>query len=393
MLNRTMRVCHRLRFRCAFCLRRRARSYCQINGQRRSRVFLSHIRTPFGRTFIAHPAYREKQRKSLFLGEQSLQLDARPGLGVDTKERILCRGSSGHAFEVPQNRATVTVVWASHIVEEGKAAMKMQGKFGLATAVLLVIPTFSQAQRAGGNFRPATSAPASAPAVHNTAVRARSGSRPGNGHAVTLAFASRSATSSLGIDPLSTQQILDPLSAFGFDFGHAIATRDAQLKAFIDPATQQRLALAERRARRKPKNTNGFIFLDGGGAYVLPPEPGTDLNPDADAQTAQDQGQDPEKGTRQERAQQASQQDLLELEEKNARLAQEQSESLPDEGEFTLILRSGQEIEAVAFTRVDDRIVYITTGGGRRTVAVRELDVDATVRLNQERGTPLQLPL
>ena len=71
----------------------------------------------------------------------------------------------------------------------------------------------------------------------------------------------------------------------------------------------------------------------------------------------------------------------------------EQSESLPDEGEFTLILRSGQEIEAVAFTRVDDRIVYITLGGGRRTVTLRELDVDATVRLNQERGTPLQIPL
>jgi hypothetical protein len=278
-------------------------------------------------------------------------------------------------------------------VEEGKAAMKMQGRFGLATAVLLVIPTFSQAQRATGDFRAAPSASASAPAVHNTAVRAHSGNRPANGHGVRPASAARSANSSLGIDPLSTQQILDPLSAFGFDFAHAIAMRDEQLKAFIDPATQQRLALAERRARRKPKNGNGFIFLDGGGAYVLPAEPGTDLNPDADAQTAQDQGQDQEQGTRQERAQQASQQERLELEAKNARLAQEQSQSLPDEGEFTLILRSGQEIEAVAFTRVDDRIVYITTGGGRHTVAVRDLDVDATVRLNQERGTPLQIPL
>ena len=270
--------------------------------------------------------------------------------------------------------------------------MKMQGRFGLATAVLLVIPTFSQAQRATGNFRAAPSASASAPAVHNTAVRAHSGNRPVNGRAVRPASAARSANSSLGIDPLSTQQILDPLSAFGLDFEHAIALRDAQLKAFIDPATQQRLALAERRARRKPKNGNGFIFLDGGGAYMLPAEPGTDLNPDADAQTAQDQGQDQEQGTRQERAPQESQQQA-QLEANNERLALEQSESLPDEGEFTLVLRSGQEIEAVAFTRVDDRIVYITTGGGRHTVAVRELDVDATVRLNQERGTPLQILL
>jgi hypothetical protein len=284
-------------------------------------------------------------------------------------------------------------------MEEGKAAMKMQGRFGLATAVLLVIPTFSQAQRATGNFRAAPSASASAPAVHNTAVRAHSGNRPANGHAVRPASAARSANSSLGIDPLSTQQILDPLSAFGLDFEHAIALRDAQLKAFIDPATQQRLALAERRARRKPKATNGFIFLDGGGAYVLPVEPGVDLNTDADSQAAQQQGQDQGQNqgqngqvASQERVPQESQQQA-QLEANNERLALEQSESLPDEGEFTLVLRSGQEIEAVAFTRVDDRIVYITTGGGRHTVAVRELDVDATVRLNQERGTPLQIPL
>jgi hypothetical protein len=41
---------------------------------------------------------------------------------------------------------------------------------------------------------------------------------------------------------------------------------------------------------------------------------------------------------------------------------------------FTLILqRRGNQC---GFTRVDDRIVYITTGGGRRTVLC-ELDVDA----------------
>jgi hypothetical protein len=285
------------------------------------------------------------------------------------------------------------MVRASHIVEEGKAAMKMQGRFGLATAVLLVIPTFSQAQRAAGNFRAATSAPVSAPIVHNTAVRAHSGNRPGSGHAVKPASAAHSADSSLGASNFGPLGLgIDPLSSFGLDFEHAIAIRDAQLKAFIDPATQQRLALADRRARRKPKTTSGFIFLDGGGAYVLPAEPGTDLNPDADGQTAQDQGQDQEQVAPQERAQHVSKQQE-QLEANNARLAQEQSESLPDEGEFTLILRNGQEIEAVAFTRVDDRIVYITIGGGRHTVAVRELDVDATVRLNQERGTPLQIPL
>jgi hypothetical protein len=172
----------------------------------------------------------------------------------------------------------------------------------------------------------------------------------------------------------------------------AAIDHNTDIKALIDPATQARLA--ERHRRRKPKTFNGFIFLDGGGAYVLPVDAGAGLNGDADAQVAQDQGQDQGKqlqAAQQEREQ--SEQGLQQQEQLNARLAEEQSASLPDEGEFTLILRSGQEIEAVAFTRVDDRIVYITVGGGRRTVAVRDVDVEATVRLNQERGTPLQISL
>src|ERR1700741_5424885 len=277
--------------------------------------------------------------------------------------------------------------------------MKMQSRFGLASAVLLVIPTFTQAQRAMGNFRSAPSAPASAPVAHSTAVRAHTGNRINGARAARAASpAGMNAPADLvGSNGLSVQQILNPFPSYGFDFEHLAAIhKDDDIKALIDPATQAKLALAERRRRRRPKTGNGFIFLDGGGAYVLPLDPGADVNPDADGQDAQDQGQDQgqgqNQGAAQERAQQGSQQSGP-AESNDARLAQEQSESLPDEGEFTLILRSGQEIEAVAFTRVNDRIVYITTGGGRRTVALREVDVDATVRLNQERGTPLQIPL
>jgi hypothetical protein len=292
--------------------------------------------------------------------------------------------------------------------------MKMQGRFGLATAVLLVIPTFSQAQHATGNFRaaPSGSAPASAPVAHGTGVGAHTGSRTNSARNVKAASlsgtnASLSANTPTGFtggDGLTVQQILNPFPSDGFDFAHLAAIhKDDDIKALIDPATQVKLALAERRMRRKPKTANGFIFLEGGGAYVLPVEPGADLNADADAQVAQERGQD--QGQSQDRSQdqngQAAAQErapretqqVEQLEANNERVALEQSESLPDEGEFTLILRSGQEIEAVAFTRVDNRIVYITVGGGRRTVDLRELDVDATVRLNQERGTPLQIPL
>jgi hypothetical protein len=67
--------------------------------------------------------------------------------------------------------------------------------------------------------------------------------------------------------------------------------------------------------------------------------------------------------------------------------------SLPDEGQFTLVSNDGSRIDAVAFTHANDTIVYITTDGGRRTIAANEVDADSTVRVNQERGTPLQSPL
>jgi hypothetical protein len=296
--------------------------------------------------------------------------------------------------------------------------MKMQGRFGLAAAVLLVMPAFAQAQRATGALRVAPSAPASAAVVHNTAVRAHTGVRTNGTRASRASSSTPSAAESsvcadnfgpnnfgslgFGIDPLSAQ-ILDPLASlgFGFDFAHAVAVRDAELKAFIDPATQQGLALAERRLRRSPHPGNEFFFLDGGGAYVLPVDTGNGVNPGADTQPSQDQNQDQGEngsGAPGERAQSGSQQGSQQGSQRPIIIVQQPAESkeqsdLPDEGEFTLILRSGQEVEAVAFTRVGDRIVYITTGGGRRTVAVREVDVDATVRLNQERGTPLQIPL
>ena len=73
--------------------------------------------------------------------------------------------------------------------------------------------------------------------------------------------------------------------------------------------------------------------------------------------------------------------------------AADDSPPLPDVGQFTLVLQNGTQIQAVAFTRVNDRIVYITADGSRRTIAVADLNSDATVRVNEERGTPLQLPL
>jgi hypothetical protein len=72
---------------------------------------------------------------------------------------------------------------------------------------------------------------------------------------------------------------------------------------------------------------------------------------------------------------------------------QQQQEPLPDVGTLTLVLRDGSHLDVVAFTMTQGQVVYITPEGRRLTISADIFDADATQRVNQERGTPMQLPL
>ncbi len=71
----------------------------------------------------------------------------------------------------------------------------------------------------------------------------------------------------------------------------------------------------------------------------------------------------------------------------------EQQEPLPDVGTLTLVLRDGSRLDVVAFTMTQGNVIYITPEGRRLAISAEILDADATQRVNQERGTPMQLPL
>jgi hypothetical protein len=71
----------------------------------------------------------------------------------------------------------------------------------------------------------------------------------------------------------------------------------------------------------------------------------------------------------------------------------EQQEPLPDVGTLTLVLRDGSRLDVVAFTMTQGQVIYITPEGRRLSIAAEIFDADATQRVNQERGTPMQLPL
>jgi hypothetical protein len=71
----------------------------------------------------------------------------------------------------------------------------------------------------------------------------------------------------------------------------------------------------------------------------------------------------------------------------------EQQEPSPDVGTLTLVLRDGSHLDVVAFTMTQGQVIYITPEGRRLTISSDIFDADATQRVNQERGTPMQLPL
>jgi len=60
--------------------------------------------------------------------------------------------------------------------------------------------------------------------------------------------------------------------------------------------------------------------------------------------------------------------------------------------EYVLLKRDGGVFFANAFAVQSGQMVYITPEGNRRKITLAELDVDATRKMNEERGTTILLP-
>jgi hypothetical protein len=160
----------------------------------------------------------------------------------------------------------------------------------------------------------------------------------------------------------------------------------------------------EVRQQRRSRNSNGIVFFGGGYGYDY----GTTDYQD------QDQSQDPSQARADDQQSGGQQQpqyifvqqvpdprqqakqgaESQPADEAQSAAAAEREPAIPlrDVGSFTLVTRQGNLLDAVAFTRSSDRLVYITPDGGRRTLAFRDLDLSETQRVNTERGTPITIP-
>lgn len=147
-------------------------------------------------------------------------------------------------------------------------------------------------------------------------------------------------------------------------------------RAIVDPVTQHELAISEQLLRdERGIGTSTFIPFYGGETYSQPVE--------------YEQQQPPQIIVLQQPAPSARPSAQAAA---PAAVAPEQP-PLPPVGEFTLVLRSGKQIKAVAFTRQGDSIVYISKDGVRDSFPESQLDAAATERINEQHGTPLKLSL
>jgi hypothetical protein len=174
---------------------------------------------------------------------------------------------------------------------------------------------------------------------------------------------------------LDLGQLLNNVPGLGFDYSHLAAlNHDLGVRAMIDPVTQHELAITEQLLRDEQGlgTSSAFVPFYGEG-YAEPAV----------------YQQQPQVIVLQQPAPQAQ----PTAEETAAPPAAAEQPPLPPVGEFVLVLRSGKQIKAVAFTRQSDSIVYITGDGIRGSFPVADLDTAATEQLNQQHGTPLKLSL
>ncbi len=62
-----------------------------------------------------------------------------------------------------------------------------------------------------------------------------------------------------------------------------------------------------------------------------------------------------------------------------------------DVGDFLLVRRDGRILFASVFSVVGTQLQYVTPEGIRHTLAMSDLDADATRQMNEARGTTLQI--
>jgi hypothetical protein len=161
----------------------------------------------------------------------------------------------------------------------------------------------------------------------------------------------------------------------GFDYTHLAAReRNIGVRALIDPVTQHQLAL-ERQARRAvPAVAAPAIFIPISNVVIVQPPPVVVVESPPVVQAPAPAQASPAAAPAEA-----------------SREAAAPSEPLRELEEILLIRRDGSALKVVAFSANATRLTYVTRDGARRSLALAELDLEATTLANEERGVVLRI--
>jgi hypothetical protein len=261
--------------------------------------------------------------------------------------------------------------------------MRTLGKNFILAVILLGVPVVVLGQGMAHSMAASHPVVTSRPALPKSATHVRATPRPINATFPPGAMPPFSNGNNAFLNGFPLDNLLgNNVPGLGFDYEHLNAlSPNLGVEALIDPATQAQLALALRLLRASPRT--GF----GGGVWALP-EPYEDYGPPAESA-------EPEPPAQQQPQVIVIQAPAAQAAPASVAVASEPAPApVPDEAsEFILVKRDGTQITAGAFFHQGNELVYITPTGARRTMPFGDLNVDATVIANQERGTDLQLPL
>ncbi|HWQ03588.1 MAG TPA: hypothetical protein VNL38_03825, partial [Candidatus Nitrosotenuis sp.] len=168
----------------------------------------------------------------------------------------------------------------------------------------------------------------------------------------------------------------------GFDYTH-LAARDRNLpvRALIDPVTQHRFALERQALRNAPAvAASPMIFIPISNVVIVQQPPVVVIEPPPAAQSP---GPVLAAGP------------AAPLSDAPAEISIEKilppAPPVRELDEMLLIRRDGSALRVVAFSANTHRLTYITRDGARRTVALAEIDLDATALANEDRYVPLKI--
>lgn len=253
--------------------------------------------------------------------------------------------------------------------EAGGASFRIEMKgiinLGLAVALALAWCTGAQAQMRTRGFAPVRATrPASTHVVRTRQLQTVA--TPFGSDAFLL------SDTTFPFGPLPTGTF--PVPGLGFDFAHLAAiSRNFKVSDISVLSTAQRLALTQRLASL---TSFGVPFFPAASPVIFVPQPPVVVvqQPAAAEETAEAAERPRTVAVRE------------------AAVPVRPPEPAHDAGEFVLVRRDGRLVFAVAFSTEGDELTYVTREGVRRSLRLVELDIDATRRMNGERGTTIHLP-